>query len=104
MPNDTRFCYTLLRPTPELIKQLDSIPELTFNIYGYEVGPVSGLLHLQGYLEVAKPVNPWKLKSKLKGFYIEVARESREVNIIYCKKNGVVRVFDPHDYLTTIKI
>lgn len=98
-----RFSYTLLRPTPELIKQFDKLPEICFNIYGYEIGSISGIVHLQGYLEVMRPINLWKLKSILKGFYIEVARESREVNVIYCKKNGVVRVFDPHDYLTSNK-
>lgn len=98
-----RFSYTLLRPTPELIKQFDKVPGVCFNIYGYEVGKLSGILHLQGYLETRYPMNLWKLKSMLKGFYIESSRESREQNIIYCKKNGIVRLYDPHDFLTSNK-
>ncbi len=91
-----RFTFTLLRPNDEKVRLLDKLPNVMLCIYGYEKGPVSGILHLQGYLELTEEMEVFKLKSLLKGYYIESARESREQNILYCKKGGIVRLYDPY--------
>lgn len=83
-----RFTFTLLRPTKEKINFLINLPELKFYFYGMEVGPVSKLVHYQGYFELNNEVHLFKLKHQLKHFYVEIARESAEQNWIYCQKSG----------------
>lgn len=90
-----RFAFTLLRPTDEKRLLLDKIPHILFLVYGSECGPVSGLPHLQGYFETTVDLNVFKLRSLLKGFYVEVARESRYQNILYATKSGVIYKYDP---------
>lgn len=85
-----RFVFTLLRPTPEAIALLLKIPDLTFCMYGEEVAPDSGLLHLQGYLEVSKGMRVFGLKYRLPGYYVESANADRKANISYCSKDGKV--------------
>lgn len=91
----TRFSFTLLRPNDAKIHLLDKLSDITFCVYGYERGRISHILHLQGYLELSKEIELFKLKSLLRGYYIEIARESREQNVIYCKKCGTFKLFDP---------
>lgn len=89
-----RYCFTMLRPDDMKRLELDKIPNLAFIIYGYEVGPVSGLPHYQGYFELNRPENLFKIKSILKSCFITVARESREQNIIYCSKCKYYKMLD----------
>lgn len=103
MRYSSRFTFTLLRPSDEKRVLLDKIPNVLMLVYGWERGPVSGIVHLQGYIELTEPLNIFKLKSILSGYYVEIARESREQNIIYCTKSQVFRKYDPYDLLTNLK-
>lgn len=97
MPSNkyTRFSFTCLRPNDSKIAMLDKIPNLELCFYSLELGPVSKLPHLQGYLEVSVPIEVFKLKSYLKPFYVESARESRHVNYLYCTKESSVTIYNP---------
>lgn len=66
-----------------------SKPIIRYIIYGREVG-AEGTPHLQGYLELTKPMRMAGVK-KLKGYeraHLEARRGSREQARDYCKKDG----------------
>lgn len=89
-----RFTFTMLRPNEFKKTELDHIPALSYLIYGYETGNVSGVEHLQGYFETYLPTTKWVLKSILKSCFVEVARESKEINKIYCSKSAYFKEID----------
>lgn len=82
-----RFAFTCLRPNVQTYLRLVMIWEkLSFLAYGLEEAPKSKLLHLQGYLELNEEIELFALKHQMPGFFIEVAREDRDVNVKYCSK------------------
>lgn len=84
-----RFAFTLAKPSATNLQKLQQLEDITFMFYSKEKTPKSSLYHLQGYLELSKPMAPFKLKHLLGGlFYIEPARENRHVNCLYCAKDG----------------
>lgn len=95
---DTRFAFTLAKPTPESIMKLHTLHDVKFLFYSKELTPKSELYHIQGYLELKYPANPYRLKHVLGGaFYIEPARKDRETNCRYCAKCGnpfIIKVDD----------
>lgn len=83
-----RFAFTFLRPTEQTFLDLYEIrAKLTYLVCAIEKAPVSKIVHLQGYLELDQEVEQFVLKSKLPKFYIEIARENRDVNKSYCLKD-----------------
>lgn len=90
---DTRFSFTLLRPNDSKRLLLDKL-SLKYIVYSVECGAYSKLKHFQGYFETKEPMNLWYLKTLLKGYYIEYARESREANTKYCTKEGNFFIYD----------
>lgn len=99
MKYSKRFTFTLLRPCDEKRLLLDKLPDLLLMVYGWEKGPVSGITHLQGYFETTQEINIFKIRSILKGYYVEIARESRYQNLIYTTKGYVIKKYDPHEIL-----
>jgi len=82
-----RYVFTLNNYTAE---EIESIGTSTFRyiIYGREIGE-SGTPHLQGYLEVAKPMTFVAIKKQCPGFQranFEVAKGKREQCVAYCSK------------------
>lgn len=87
--NTTRFAFTLANPTMSALARLHALEGVDFLIYSKEQTPKGSLFHLQGYIEMKFPINPFKLKHLLGGaFYIEPARESKKANCKYCLKCG----------------
>lgn len=73
----------------ELKKILGSSGSIKKWIYGEEVCPSTGKLHLQGYL-VFEPKNRPSILKADKRIHWEVARGSEQENIAYCSKEGKV--------------
>lgn len=91
----TRFTFTRLRPTDKSISELRNIPGIILCFYGEEIGPVSRVKHLQGYLELdaAYATEAFSLKERyLKTFYVQPAKYTREANYAYCAKTGLLTV------------
>lgn len=100
----TRFIFTLLRPTPQKLQYLKNLPDLKLYFYGFEKAPVSNLDHYQGYLEVKNPIKVFKLKHLLGNhYYVEVAKESAEQNLIYCRKSGTYAHYNLSSLTSFIK-
>jgi len=57
--------------------------------FGEEVGE-SGNKHIQGYLEFTKPKRFSTIKNLIPHAHIEKARGSRQENLTYCSKDGIV--------------
>lgn len=91
----TEFTFTLTRPTPGKVGRLFNVPGITLCFYSLEIGPISKVEHLQGYLEVesASAIRPFALKKLLPGFYIEPARCSLDTNLFYCSKTNDLKFF-----------
>lgn len=61
--------------------------ECRYIIYGYEIAPVSGRPHLQGYVYFDNP-RSFKAVTKLIKGHIETAKGAPEQNYDYCSKDG----------------
>lgn len=82
-----RFAFTALRPTLKTYHKLIMLfPYLELLTFGLERGSKNNVPHLQGYLELKEERELFSLKSELPGFYLEVARGTRDENIAYCHK------------------
>lgn len=82
-----RYVFTLNNYTAE---EIESIGTSTFRyiIYGKEIGE-SGTPHLQGYMELAKPMTFVAIKKQCPGFQranFQPAKGTREHNHAYCSK------------------
>lgn len=66
-----------------------SHPEVTFIVYGHEVGE-NGTPHLQGYVELSKRMSVQQLKRMfdVPRLHLEVRRGTQRQAIDYCKKDG----------------
>lgn len=82
-----RFAFTYLRPNVQTFLRLIMMwEETSFLVFGLEEGQHSHVVHLQGYIELKEEIELFALKHKMPGFYMEIARESREINVWYCTK------------------
>lgn len=86
-----RWCFTYNNP-PDDVSTDDFIKNLraTYVIYGKEVAPKTGTVHLQGYIEFKSTKNLTTLR-KFSGNNIhwEVAKGQPSENHKYCSKDGV---------------
>lgn len=102
MEKSTRFAFTVLRPTEEDVRKIDNLKDCGLCFYGIEIAPESKLVHLQGYLELDKPMELFKLKHLL-GCYCEVAESTRIANYDYCRKDGHLVVLKcPREYIADL--
>lgn len=91
-----RFAFSCLRPDDRKIKMLDKIPDVVLFFYSKEVGHLSNVPHLQGYLELSKPIEAFALKTRyLKPYYVAAARSTRCANYLYCSKESDPVVHNP---------
>lgn len=87
-----RWCFTLNNPDgTEVIDK----EQVTYYVIGKEVGE-SGTPHLQGYVEMKKPVRLSAMTSLLPRAHWEKAIGTPWQNYMYCTKDGVF-----HEYGTT---
>jgi len=65
---------------------------IDYIVWGEEYTPTTGLLHYQGYVEFKNAYSLKYVKSlfKDKTIHLEVARENRECNKLYCLKGVAV--------------
>lgn len=83
------WCFTFNNYTDEDIKILSSSnSSISSYIFGEEVAPTTGTKHLQGYIQFKTKVRPMGMFNDK--IHWEKARGSREANINYCGKDGVV--------------
>ena len=82
--------------TAEMLAALKAFPDITFGIFGEEVGE-SGTPHLQGYIELEKRTRTATLQKKLGKAGIKCtvlyANGTPEQNITYCSKDGTVHTW-----------
>jgi hypothetical protein len=99
----TRFVFTLWNPSPEEIDAIDAIKErFKFIIGGLETAPTTGMIHLQGYLEVKSRTRMSTIQKLInKKCHLEIANGTREQNQIDCsKENNVIIYFEEPRTLT----
>lgn len=84
------WCFTLNNYTNAELCQLDEDLGVRYLIYGLEKAPTTGTPHLQGYIEVDRPVRMSYLK-KLPGLQraaMFMRRGTRDQARAYCQKEG----------------
>lgn len=59
---------------------------ISYIVYGYEIAPTTGTLHLQGYVQTEKRVYLTKINKCLPKVHITICNGSSQDNIDYCKK------------------
>lgn len=81
------WCFTLNNPSPSSLLSLG--PELyTYLVYGREVAPSTGTLHLQGYVCFKSRKTGAQVKKLLPTAHWEVKRGTPLEASNYCKKDG----------------
>lgn len=60
-----------------------------YAIYGKEIAPTTGTLHLQGYVQLKCKERLTGLSKKLPGCHLEQARGGYDANFAYCSKEGL---------------
>lgn len=97
-----KWCFTLNNYTKnEYLDILDTLESKKIDyIIGEEIGE-QGTPHLQGYIESPKKIRWTELKLTNK-IHWEVARGSRDKNIIYCSKEGKFKCTRKLKPITTI--
>lgn len=92
-----RWTWTLNQPTAEekalLSELIESLPTSTvgYLIYGEEIAPTTGTIHLQGYLEMKQSVRMTAVKNLIsQRLHLEVSKGTALQNKEYCMKDGIV--------------
>lgn len=84
MPIRSRsFCFTWNNYPAEAPDTLGTLGA-DYQVYGKEVAPTTGTLHLQGYLHFPNAVSVVSLRRKLPGVHIVQARGSAQQNKVCC--------------------
>lgn len=85
-------CFTYWEPTvtPEKLLHSFKLANATYVIFGEEIGPVSGKLHYQGYVQWARKIRATTLSKHFKGVYFKPSDGSPLSNMTYCSKDGKV--------------
>jgi hypothetical protein len=91
--NASRWAFTLNNPSPpevELIKTLKFQEHVKLVVAGWEKAPITGTVHIQGYLEMeTSGWNASNIKEILGGrAHVEKAKASTDSNVRYCLKQG----------------
>ena len=94
-PTVRNVCYTLILPedTNEHPAWIAAAKELnaTYHVFGIEVCPTTGRLHLQGYAEFSSQRSYRAIQSELGGpAHCEKRRGTPQQAATYCKKDGNV--------------
>lgn len=79
--------------TPEKLLHKFKLANATYVIFGEEIGPVSGKLHYQGYVQWQKRIRATTLKKHFDGVYFKPSDGSPLSNMHYCSKDGKVWTF-----------
>jgi len=88
--NSTRFSFTLNNYSEADLEHLAHM-DAKYIIYGKEVAPTTGTIHLQGYVIFEKDTRLTKAINSLPhGCHVEMAKGSSFQNITYCSKEGNV--------------
>lgn len=87
------WAFTINNPTGEdevTLARLATSPTVRYLVYGREVAPTTGTLHLQCfvYLSDAKSTSALQTWHGQRTWHFEPCRSSNSVNIAYCKKEG----------------
>lgn len=91
-----RWCFT--SPTEPNLK----LSNVNYLVYQEELGELTKFRHFQGYVEFHKEYSLQYVKSlfKLKTIHLEIAKQSREINILYCTKSktriGLILIYNSH--------
>lgn len=83
-----RWCFTAQNPTAEdrdLLAALDCV----YIVYGDEVAPTTGTIHLQGFVVFQHSTRRNTLVNRGFNYHWEVARGTSQQASTYCKKDGV---------------
>lgn len=82
------YCFTINNPTDEDIKAITEC-NCRYIVFGREIGTTNNVPHIQGYIELDKPIR-MKACGKLLGgrAHLEKRRGTREQARDYCTKDG----------------
>lgn len=80
------FCFTLNNPTLLDETNIEAL-EYGYLVYGREVAPTTGTVHLQGYIQFKNP-RSIKAVGGLFKWHVEVAKGDSAKNFAYCSKEG----------------
>jgi hypothetical protein len=93
------YCFTIFLKDDEKY-EIDELPEeITYLIYQIEETPTTGKLHVQGYVELVKPmrINAVKKIFGNNSMHLEKRMGSQGQAVQYCKKDDT-RVAGPWEY------
>lgn len=85
------FVFTLNNPNDQSTAELQTwlTANCRYAVYGREVAPTTGTIHLQGYFECSSPKRYSTLRGCLpRGIHLESRKGTRDQAIQYCKKDG----------------
>lgn len=87
MTRHRNWCFTINNWSPEDTARLDSLT-VKYLVYGKEVAPGTGTLHLQGYVAWPSAKTFSYVVGKLPGAHVEPAKGTPNQNRDYCIKEG----------------
>ena len=90
-PRACNWVFTLNNPTADdeaAIEQLFEREQVRYCVYGRELAPTTGTLHLQGFIRFIGRRQFNHVRDLLPRSHIEVARGSAAQAAAYCKKDG----------------
>lgn len=89
-PRPEYHAFVFTKHTSSSIKYLlDKLePHCLFAIAGLEVCPTTKKLHIQGYFYLKNPRTKGMVRKLFPSSHIEPARESPELNFLYCSKEN----------------
>lgn len=82
------WVFTYNNYTPQGEKQIQECELFKFVVYGHEVAPTTGTLHLQGYFQLQKKKTHTYLKKRLPKMFFEKAIADYKSNSNYCSKDA----------------
>lgn len=81
------FCFTWPNYPDDHQDILDTLSP-RYQLYGYEIAPTTGTLHLQGFLYFENARSRSSVRTRLRGVHVEIAKGSYAANRTYCIKDG----------------